>query len=72
MSRFSLCNRPRDSETAGLRDALCVTASRHCEARSKRSSPDNQLKPWIASSFLLAMTRSGKSPVVKNVFLNTD
>ena len=28
-------------------------SSRHCEARS---NPDNQLCPWIASSFLLSMT----------------
>ena len=36
--------------------ALYGHALRHCEARS---SPDNQLEPWIASSFLLAMTLSG-------------
>ena len=45
MSKFSLHIRLRDTRRA----------LRHCEARS---SLYNQLKPWIASSFLLAMTRS--------------
>jgi hypothetical protein len=52
MSKYSL---HKKRETMGR-------ALRHCEARS---SPDNQLKLWIASSFLLAMTRSGKSLAVK-------
>jgi hypothetical protein len=38
-----------------FQDFAPTAALRHCEARS---SPDNQLVFWIASSFLLAMTRS--------------
>ncbi len=45
MSKFSLHIRLRDTRRA----------LRHCKARS---SLYNQLKPWIVSSFLLAMTRS--------------
>ena len=46
------------------RVALRLTAAlRHCE---ERSNPDNMHTAWIASSFLLAMTRSvwGAKPIV--------